>query len=153
MENPDTVEQILSFLEDYAGHELGTRRLLASLFNYISATGDIRTIDDLTFHAKYVTGLVSSLNRQPELSQHTSHLGNEISTAIKQFRSMVANFVCSLPTETKTLFHKELLDMSGPSFQRLVAFAADLTVLKNLELDFAQFEASKETHVTDDPDS
>ena len=152
MENPDTVEQILLLLEHYAGRELRMRNLLAALLKHGTETGNARAIADLAFQAKYVSKLIDTLKRQEETSEHSAHLSKELSAGIEHFHSLITEFVSDAPMTSKLLFEQELLHVSEASLQRLVAFASDLSILKNLEMDFLQFESSKETHVADNPD-
>jgi len=94
--------------------------------------------EELLFTAKFVTNASSVLRRVGPSSEETTKLSAEFSSAIERGAASLKLVLVGASKETTQLFQGKFLSPTTTSLGSLLAFFAELTLLKNHSLDHTQ---------------
>lgn len=132
------VRDIVSLLTTYSRGTLRDPDILAELLQHAQDHQAFAALGDLSFRGKHLARVRETLGRQAPGSDLHERLLAEFSTALQEFRQLLADFTADAHEELSTRIDRHYLAVSEQALQHLLTLAHDLEWLKNMELDMAQ---------------
>jgi hypothetical protein len=130
-ESPSRIEAFLDRLESLAGRKFSHRGDLALLL--ACARGKEKQLEEAAFYAKFITKAFMVMKRGggEDLSRLEAELGQKLEKTSTLLRTLVEGF----PGDAGREFTLRYLNPSPENMQRLLSLLAELSWLKNYEME------------------
>ena len=134
MENQKQIESFIQNLEIYANRKLNFPKEIAWLLDF-ARHGMQQAFDDAIFHAKFVVKTQEIMKRIGPGGDGFDKLSAEFKVSLEKTTTLLKTLVKEAPEETKRNFISQFLSLESASFDRLMRLFADLSWLKNWQVD------------------
>ncbi len=128
-------EDLLNVLKRYSGDKLTRPEDLAVLLEAASQHKALGTLEELSFHAKFVASAGGSLRRVGATDPNTARLSSELQTEIATVARLVRLLLVHSPLPVQERFASAYCAATPESLENLFALCYDLSWYKNWLID------------------
>lgn len=128
------ISEFLRELEQYSKRKPEFPAELASLIEAASP-GRTALFNDAMFHAKFVVKSQEVMKRIGPTGEGYEKLSTEFSASVEKASALLKTLVKEAPDEVKQQFVRMFFSMDHDSFSRLMKLFADLSWVKNWQVD------------------
>jgi hypothetical protein len=126
---------LLEALRRYSGDKLTRTEDLALLLEAASQQKSLETLEELSFHAKFVANAARTLQRVGPAETQTGPLSEELQTQIGQVTRLVRLILAQSPAFIQERFSSTYFATTPAAFQNLLALCYDVSWYKNWLID------------------
>lgn len=131
---PDT-KDLIDAVEQFARRKFRYRVEVALLIDLAMSDGEKKLLDELTFHAKFVSHAFNILRRSGTLTDETNKLSAEFKNELEKTSKLLHMMVKGASEDSRNQFSARFLSLSHESMDNLLALLHDLSWIKNYSLD------------------
>ncbi|MBI1806918.1 MAG: hypothetical protein HYR76_07700 [Ignavibacteria bacterium] len=131
---PET-NSLLDAVEQFAHRKFHYREEMAVLIELAQSTGGGQILDQITFHAKFISHAVTIMKRVGTDTDETAKLSAEFTRNLETTSELLHTLIDNAPEEIQNRFSTTFLSVSHESMNSLLDFLHDLSWLKNYSLD------------------
>ncbi len=122
------VKLLVDEIESFASSKLNHKETLLMLFKCVEMSGRDELIEQTSFTAKYVRGLMRVLrdgSKNPEVKS-LEHVKHDLTENMKKITLQLREIISDAPEAERTDFEKQYLGLNAESFSNLNSLLADL---------------------------
>ena len=133
---PSTL-QLLTSLDLLSGHKLTRRDDLAALIELATRGGELGVLEELSFHAKFVSRSSRMMKRIGKDADGYEKLLHECTASLDHSKELLRTLLAGAPHETRDHFASTYFPLTAEGFQNFQALLYDLSWYKNWLIDAA----------------
>ena len=137
MDLSDPTNELLSRLDAFSNHKLTRRNDLGTMIELATTFNRRETLEELCFHAKFVSKAYGILQRLHTDDKGYGTLTQEFTSSVKRIRTLIDTLLSGSSAETRLAFSSTYLRLTPDSLQHLLALSYDLSWYKNWLIDKA----------------
>ncbi|MBA4252197.1 MAG: hypothetical protein C0425_11755 [Chlorobiaceae bacterium] len=125
-------EHLTHDIEAYSNNKLESRANLQKILEIFFNKAEEGLLDEMTFTAKHIRGLVKVLGEASTKSeiQNIEQIKSDLSANIEKFREQIKNLISNESEEEKKFYEKNFLSFDEESFKNMQNLWSDLTWTK-----------------------
>ena len=122
-------------VEQFARRKFRFREEIALLVEVSQNDNSKRLLDELAFHAKFVSHSYNILKRVGFDSDETKKLSSEFRTELEKSSNLLRRILLEAPQDMRDQFLPRFLSISNESMKAFLDFLHELSWIKNYSLD------------------
>jgi hypothetical protein len=130
-------DSLLAAVETLSDHTLARRADLGALLEMRDRPGAQQTLEELSFHAKFVHRAHGILTRIGRDGEGYERLAAEFGASMEKTVRLLTDFIASAPPEVRTHFAATYCAMTQEALASMLALCHDLAWYKNWLIDDA----------------
>ena len=133
-----SILQLLTSLDLLSGHKLTRRDDLAALIELATRGGELGVLEELSFHAKFVSRSSRMMKRIGKDADGYEKLLHECTASLDHSKELLRALLIEAPHETHDHFASTYFALTTEGFQNFQALLHDLSWYKNWLIDAAR---------------
>ena len=134
---PSTL-QLLTSLDLLSGHRLTRRDDLAALIELATRSNKLMALEELSFHAKFVSKSSRIMKRIGKNADGYEKLLHECTASLDHSKELLRALLAEAPSDTQDHFASTYFALTTEGFQNFQALLHDLSWYKNWLIDAAR---------------
>ncbi|OGV08338.1 MAG: hypothetical protein A2499_01950 [Stygiobacter sp. RIFOXYC12_FULL_38_8] len=128
----DSVDQIIFEVENLSGGFLKAKEDLRLILEAAVSSQKFDELNELAFHAKYVTGLQKVIQKREAVvdEDYFKKIGDEFQTAYQKIKTLLQSIMGSPTSFVNTIFSEKYFQLTHESLQNLNRLCEDISFLK-----------------------
>lgn len=135
MELSDHTTTLLDRLEQLARKRFACRNDIGILIELASRHDALRTLDDLSFYAKFTARTFALMNRIGREAEGFDRLSKEFGEGMEKAKTLLLSLMAHGADEDRQRFHETYLALSPASLDHLLVLLRELSWYKNYLID------------------
>lgn len=137
MELSRSTRELLALIVTFSGNRLTRQNDLGALIEVAHRTGRTTALDELSFHAKFISKSYGIMKRIGKDGEGYDKLLDEFNTSLAKARTLTSTLLGDATADVETRFAATYLAMTAEALQNFLALLYDLSWYKNWLIDKA----------------